>query len=337
MKFVPTVIAILLLGVNSGVLAATDEAALTSPSSASTVRLIVAQKLTYRSSGQYPAVPIQNFELPFGKIAAEFLDAAGARIVGPKATQFDATLTITAEGQALGATYDRAYTRPWCLIGEDLYTGAILLGEITIEVPGMPVYSRPFVARRYPPLCVQLNLGFQSPRNAPFYDVIEWAGSYLPRLTELIGEIYGATPFLSVLENGNGSMRRAAATRLGELGDPVAGEVLVDSLGDRDKLVRRHAAWALGKIGDPRAVLALISKIRDDDFDVRWFAQWALKKITRQDFGNDQHAWRQWWIEQEVDSIWGNPLECLGGWRSYGSLRTSQLGRVPATVGLVGL
>ena len=172
----------------------------------------------------------------------------------------------------------------------------------------MPVYSRPFFARRYPPLCVHLNLGFQSPRNAPFYDVIEWAGSYLPRLTELIGEIYGATPFLSVLENGNGSMRRAAATRLGELGDPVAGEVLVDSLGDRDKLVRRHAAWALGKIGDPRAVLALISKIRDDDFDVRWFAQWALKKITRQDFGNDQHAWCQWWFEQEVDLIWGNPL-----------------------------
>jgi hypothetical protein len=59
----------------------------------------------------------------------------------------------------------------------------------------------------------------------------------------------------------------------------------------------------LGKIGDPRAVLALISNIRDDDFDVRWFAQWALKKITRQDFGNDQHAWRQWWIEQEVDSL----------------------------------
>ncbi len=308
MRFIPTTIAILLLGVNTGVLAATGETALTSLRSASTVRLIVEQKLTYHPPGHYPAVPIQNFELPFGKIAAEFLNAAGVRTVGPNATQFDATLTITAEGQALWTTYDRAYTPPGCLIGEHLYTGASLRGEITIEVPKMPVYSRPFLARRYPPLCMQLNLGFQNPRNAPFYDVIEWSGSFLPRLTEIIGNIYGATPFLTVLETGNVSMRRAAAKRLGELGDPVAGEALVESLGDRDKLVRRHAAWALGKLGDPRAVLALIFKIRDVDFDVRWFAQWALRQITGQDFGNDQQAWRQWWLEQKAGLTWGNPF-----------------------------
>lgn len=308
MRFVPATIAILLLGVNTGLLAATGETALTSLRSASTVRLIVAQKLAYRSPDHYPAVPIENFELPFGKIAAEFLNAAGARTVGPEATQFDATLTITAEGLALGTTYDLAYTKPWCLLGEDLYTGASLQGEITIEVPSMPVYSRSFVARRYPPLCVQLNLGFQSPRNAPFLDVIEWSGSFLPRLAEMIGNIYGASPLMTVLVMGNSSMRRAAARRLGDLGDPVAVEALVGSLGDRDKLVRRYAVWALGKMGDRRAVHALIIKIRDDDFDVRWFAQWALKRITLQDFGNDQQAWRRWWFEQEAGLTWGNPL-----------------------------
>lgn len=307
MRFVPTVIAILLLGVNTGVLAATGETALTSLRSASTVRLIVAQQLAYRSPDQYLAVPIQDFELPFGKIAAEFLTAAGTRTVGPEATQFDATMTITAVGLALRTTYDLAYTKPWCLIGENLYTGASLLGEITIEVPRLPVYSRSFVARRYPPLCVELNLGFQRPQNAPFHDVIEWPGSFLPRLAEIIGNTYGASPFLTVLEKGNGSMRRAAAKQLGDLGDPVAGEALVDSLGDRDNLVRRHAAWSLGRIGDKRAVLALIIKIRDNNFDVRWFAQWSLKQITRRDFGNDQHAWRQWWFEQEAGLAWGNP------------------------------
>ena len=307
MRLVSTTIAILLLGANAGVLAATGETALASLRSASTMRLIVVQKLAFRSTNHYPAVPIQNFELPFGKIAAEFLTAAGARAVGPKATRYDATLTITAEGLALGTTYDLAYTKPWCLIGENLYTGASLRGEITFEVPRMPVYSRSFVARRYPPLCVQLNLGFQNPRNAPFHDVIEWTGSFLPRLTEMIGTIYGASPLLTVLVEGNGPMRRAAAKRLGDLGDPVAGEALVYSLGDRDKLVRRHAAWALGKIGDQRAALALIIKIRDDDFDVRWFAQWALKQITRRDFGNDQRAWRRWWFEQEAGLAWENP------------------------------
>ena len=159
------------------------ETALTGLRSALTVRLIVAQKIAYRSPDQYPAAPIENFELPFGEIAAEFLTAAGARIVGPNATQYDATLTITAEGVALGTTYDLAYTSPWCLIGENLFTGASLRGEITIEVARLPLYSRSFDARRYPPLCVQLNLGFQSPRNAPFDTVIEGWGSFLPKLT----------------------------------------------------------------------------------------------------------------------------------------------------------
>jgi hypothetical protein len=300
MKLVATVVAFLILGVNLGALAATGEAALVRLRAATTVRVVVTQQLTYRPAGKYPAIPIENFSLPFDKLAAEFLRAAGVRTVGPDAAQFDATLTIRAEGEALETIYDPAYTKPWCLLGKNLYSGASLRGEITIEVPELPVYRRAFVARRYPPLCVGLNLGFQSPRNAPFYEVIEWEGSFLTRLTEIIRSAYGAPPFLAVLETGNGLMQRAAAKRLGELGDPAAGEALVDSLGDRDKVVRRQAAWALGKIGDPRAVPALIFKIHDNDFDVRWFTQWALREITDRNFGNDQHAWRQWWFEQDT-------------------------------------
>ena len=303
MKLVATVVAFLILGVNLGALAATGEAALVRLRAATTVRVVVTQQLTYRPAGKYPAIPIENFSLPFDKLAAEFLRAAGVRTVGPDAAQFDATLTIRAEGEALETIYDPAYTKPWCLLGKNLYSGASLRGEITIEVPELSVYRRAFVARRYPPLCVGLNLGFQSPRNAPFYEVIEWEGSFLTRLTEIIRSAYGAPPFLAVFETGNGLMRRAAAKRLGDLVDPVAGEALVDSLGDRDKLVRRYAAWSLGKMGDRLAVLALIIRIRDDDFDVRWFAQWALKKITRQDFGNDQQAWRQWWFEQKYSLV----------------------------------
>jgi len=306
MKIVCTAMAILLLGVSSGAVAASEEAALADLRDAKTFRIVVTQHLTYRPAGQYLALPIENFSLPFDNIAAEFLEAAGVHTVGPDATEFDATLSIRAEGEALQTTYDPAYTKPWCLLGKRLYTGARLAGEITIEAPELPVYNRSFVARRYPPLCVELNLGYQSPRNAPFYDVMEWEGSFLSRLTETVAKIYGPSPFLAVLEMGNGSMRRAAAKRLGELSDPVAGEALVDSLSDRDDGVRRRAVWALGKIGDMRAVPALIVMISDFNFDVRWFSQWALKEITEQDFGNDQVAWRQWWFEQSSSSTWGN-------------------------------
>ena len=48
--------------------------------------------------------------------------------------------------------------------------------------------------------------------------------------------------------------RGGAVRSLGEIGDPIAVDPLIDILeGDHDRGVRVEAAMALGKIGDPRA------------------------------------------------------------------------------------
>lgn len=307
MRAVNIVAAALFLGLTSGASAATNEEVLTSLRSAATVRLIVTQNYFYRPRppSQFQPEPIPQFELPIGKLATELLHAAGVRVVGPTAERFDATLTITAEGLARGRMYHG-------IASGYLYVGAELRGEITFEVPGLPAWSRSFRARRSPPLYVELNLGgYQSPRNAPFAQIIEQPGSFLPRLMEIMGDIHGPAPLIAVLEQGNGALRRTAADRLGGLGDSVAGKALVAALEDTDRVVRRQAAWALGKIGDSRAVPALVSKNMDLDLDVRWFARWALQQITHQNFGKDQDSWRRWWSEHGVDSAWGNPEELL--------------------------
>lgn len=61
----------------------------------------------------------------------------------------------------------------------------------------------------------------------------------------------------------DGSVRKAAAEALGEIGDPGAFEPLVIALKKNDRFVRQSTARALGKIGDARAVEPLIAAFRD--------------------------------------------------------------------------
>ena len=52
--------------------------------------------------------------------------------------------------------------------------------------------------------------------------------------------------------------RRDAAADLGELGDPRAIPLLINTLADASALVRREAAKALGKLNDPRGTARLL-------------------------------------------------------------------------------
>ena len=86
------------------------------------------------------------------------------RVVGADAATYDATLTITAQGRALGRIYHRGVTGL-------LYAGAMLSGEIVFTAPGVPAWRTPFSVRRQPPLEVTINLGYERPANAPFVEV----------------------------------------------------------------------------------------------------------------------------------------------------------------------
>ena len=74
---------------------------------------------------------------------------------------------------------------------------------------------------------------------------------------------------IRTLEYGKWHERRAAATSLGERGDPLAVEPLAEALHDSSYYVREAAAEALGEIGDERAIEPLIRALRNRDFKNR--------------------------------------------------------------------
>jgi hypothetical protein len=125
--------------------AAPDEAMLAHIGSARTVRIVVDQQ--YRHTGHSLAETkpktMPDYRLPFLGVAVELFRVSGVRVVDPDATEYDATLTISATGRAIGNFY---FNGPEGY----LFTGAELSGEIVFTVPGLPAWRTQFAGRRLP-------------------------------------------------------------------------------------------------------------------------------------------------------------------------------------------
>ncbi len=244
--------------------------------SADTVRLVVDQAFGYRPRNGIKIAPIPGYRLPFEAVVEEVMEYAGVRVVDADAIRYGATLTITARGTAIGRLF--GYTDM-----QYLFVGASLEGDIVFEAGGSAVWTKPFVTRKQPPLRLGLNLNFERPENAPFGEIFAWAGSFVPRFLEAVGEVYGPEPLIAALDDGSRVVRPNAARALGDLGalgDGPAAGALIAVLGDQSADVRREAAWSLGKIGALSAVTPLRALLRDRDADVRWFAAWSLAQLT---------------------------------------------------------
>ena len=92
-----------------------------------------------------------------------------------------------------------------------------------------------------------------------------------------------AKKFANALGSEVPELRMAAASALGQLGEPSAVPKLVEALDDENPNVRVRAAAALSQLDHPKAVPALIEKLSDPRGDVRREAAVALASI-----GTDQ-------------------------------------------------
>lgn len=255
------------------------------------VRLIVDQAYGYRERTSMEVKPIAAFELPLAELAADLLVGAGVEPVGAEAPAFDATLTITAKGEALGTLYFDQEAR-------FLYTGANLRGALAFERAGATEHDVAFVGQINRQRRIERDLGYADPANAPFDGALRAPGSYMDRLVELIGAMFGAPALAAALLDGDPRLRPTAARVLGDLGDATIAGDLVEALNDSDDEVRWQSAWSLGRLGHAGAVEPLIAALGDRNPDVRWFAAWSLGVLTGETFGEDEDAWAAWYGHQ---------------------------------------
>jgi hypothetical protein len=115
---------------------------------------------------------------------------------------------------------------------------------------------------------------------------------------------------LADLSNESVSVRWQAITALGETHDPAIAPHVVPALHDPDIFIRVAAARVLGDVGNPVAVDSLIDALADDVGTVRDAAYLALKAITKRDLPFDPEtedenernrrikAWREWWEKE---------------------------------------
>jgi HEAT repeat protein len=76
--------------------------------------------------------------------------------------------------------------------------------------------------------------------------------------------------------NESAAVRWAAASSLGEIGNPRAAEELLGALKAEESMVRSSAAEALRKINDPKVTAALEKDLENEDVKVRSVAAFAL-------------------------------------------------------------
>jgi HEAT repeat protein len=66
-------------------------------------------------------------------------------------------------------------------------------------------------------------------------------------------------------------------------------------LKDRDPEFRRYLAFLLGEMGDPVAVEPLIDVLQDRDIMIKETAAMSLSQLAGENFGVDQKKWKDWW------------------------------------------
>lgn len=124
-------------------------------------------------------------------------------------------------------------------------------------------------------------------------------------------------PLVQQLKNESVSERYGALVALAATRDPEAAEHVLPLLADQDIFLRMAAARTLGDLGNPIAVEPLINTLEDAEGVVREAAYLSLRAITRRDLPFDAQssdaaerakrvkAWREWW-DKEKPKFAGN-------------------------------
>lgn len=204
----------------------------------------------------------ESVSLPFEDVTSRlFSEYGGLTGLEPSTTakNYDVTLMIQADGEALGADYGKSHC----------YSGVSLKGTIGLQMQGISDYDKPFDAFITPPLILRGPCSVV-PFGAPFDKAFR--EGFLPKVLELLYEIVGPNALLAALQDEDSDVQSGAAKVLGTIKDTSTVYPLITVLQDDSHYlkVRIEAAVVLGKIGDGRAVGPLVATLKLKDVDRPW-------------------------------------------------------------------
>lgn len=207
----------------------------------------------------------ENVSLPFEDWTGKLFQYAGFKVVGTEAKRYDAAIKIKTKGNPLGAVYS---------LERYEYSGASLSGTISIEIRNVQPYVESFRAKISPP--DKIGPVHLSASDAPFWEAFRAQGSFLPKIFEIMGELFGNKPLIEAIKDGSLKVKLMPAVSLGNI--KSAGEIKQLIVALKDKKTGENAADALVKIGRP-AVKPLITAMKNENGEVRKNAARALGEI----------------------------------------------------------
>lgn len=229
-----------------------------------------------------------KINLPIKKMVVAFLRNAGIK---EDTINNDLIISVSLRGIPLNEVYDRSGTS---------YSGAAIYCSLNIETLSGEKFSDQFEERVNPPQNIGVGQ-YQSPDNAPFYEVFT---SIKTTLLKILYTPFGIEPFLTALTDQKEEITYEVIGALGSLNDKRAVEPLIQFLtiknveasalsmnSSRYDISRWQnvAVVALGNIGDVRAaeplVLLLEKEKTNDSKNMYDDILIALKKITGKDYG----------------------------------------------------
>lgn len=217
----------------------------------------------------FKIVPTYHFEETVNKMWSSL----GIELVSDDAENYDATFRIQTK------------TISFINIQNESYNSCLLSSSISLEVPGIPTYTKHF--KRWASIStVLVNKNFEYLSEfylAPDVASIFIHGSFISKLLEMTGEIYSIDYLNTILKSTDKDetiVKVNAAYASGEIKDNRTVESLIIALKDEQKNVRSMAAWALGEIKDERSIEPLVLALNDDYKGIRKNAVQALVKIN---------------------------------------------------------
>lgn len=180
-----------------------------------------------------------KINLPFKKVAADFMKSAGLKVVEARG---GAILKILAKGEALYSTYtyttyEKNTTSTQYFAG---YSGAAISGNISFEVHGKKVLKKSFSHRIEPPDSIGYGR-YEKSEDAPFK--IAFEKGFIPIITGMVDEIFKPAALVSLFKNKNikSEIRKEAAIKLVKQKHPNTINILIEGLKDKDWKIRELA------------------------------------------------------------------------------------------------